>query len=158
MFIKIQTPDGNWDIREAKSIKFSDSPFELTPECQQRMPGHYEPMVPAPIQRILERCDIMPLQVETLPFQRDLIYEYGELSSEVGTSKFVKWSIMPLPAGVLPYLNVNLIRGGNCTENEACWEGRPLYSYAILDGTKAIVFPTKAYVCNDDGKTIAKIG
>ena len=32
------------------------------------------------------------------------------------------------------------------------------YFYAILDDKKALVFTTQAYILNDDGKTIAKIG
>ncbi len=149
MFIKIQTPDGNWDIREANSIQYSDSPYPLHPtEKKGQLNSYYwSPFIPLGMQKLFDSLDV-DREVDIINFNRHVYWDDGEWrefpnNTEV-SSCFVNY--LPQPS---PIDNEKLPSG---------WYGVPMYSYAILDKKKAVIFPTKAYILNDDGKTIAKIG
>lgn len=161
MYAKIQQPDGSWEIHEAKTIQYSDSPVSLEKDAGNRSPQMYKPFIPIAFQKIFERRDpsIMWQHIQIIPFQDNLIYEYVAKSepSEIPQQE-VKWSNFPENWYGTLYCNIIYSNIENKLDIPKEWCGLPLYSYVILDNTKAIVFPTKAYILNDDGKTIAKVG
>lgn len=158
MHLKIQTPEGNWLIKEAKTIQYSESAYLLTSRDMQRSPGIYHPFIPVAIQYILEKAGgFNSHDIEVLPFQSNLIYEIVDGSNQENNpcSKEIRWNKFPEQHDGCLYVNMLFdLKEPKPPE----WFAHPMYSYAILDGKKAIVFPTKAFVLNDDGKTIAKIG
>ncbi len=161
MFLKVQMPDGSWDIREAKTIQYSDAPYLLTSDDYRRSPQQYSPFIPVKIQKALERTDIHPNAIEVISFQSNLIHSVIELPNQSNEPPRydIKWDCFPSKhMDGFPYCNVVFPTENVGYGKPPEWECNPLYSYAILDNSKAIVFPTKAYVLNDDGKTIAKIG
>lgn len=164
MFIKIRTPKGDWDIREAKQIKYSSSSEMLTPDRDNHRIGIYSAYIPTPFVGVFESCGLNPLDIEHYPFSPTIIYEYSDIGGTLGQgSTSIKCHAWRNTGKITEDYLFSKYYTPSKEEplvNPACWEGRgyPLYNYAILDNSKAIVFPTEAYIINDDGKTIAKIG
>lgn len=162
MFIKIRTPDGNWDLREAQSIKYSYSPTPLIPDKVQ---VYSHACIPGDIEKVLGREDITFTNTEVYPFSKVV---YPVLRENPNHSPYYEWksdeNIEDLPPvvffdHVLREQSSKIMYTSEVDPTPKCWKGMvPLYNYAILDGEKAIIFPTEAYIINDSGKTIAKIG
>jgi hypothetical protein len=150
--IKIQTTTGDWILKQAESIQYSDSPFPLY--YDEKDPSQYwSPFIPKEIRRIFDKGNI-DRDVEVIKFNDNVYYDY-----EPKGESCKGWGYLNLENNDTPNCFVNMLQ--NITNPDELkpegWFGIPLYSYIILDNKKAVVFPTKAFICNDEGKTIAKI-
>lgn len=165
MYAKIQLPNGSWQIHEAKKIEFSSEPELLEPQDGARCPVMWDPFIPIKFQEIFEAHmpSINDEKVESISWQKNLVYDLKPKAiapNNPGEYEVV-WSIAGDSYGTgamyckLIYCDPEDKQGFNIPK---AWIGQPQYSYVILDDAKAVVFPTTAFVMNDDGKTIAKVG
>lgn len=154
--IKIQTTNGDWILKQSESIQYSDSPFHLTPDEIDRS-SYWSPFIPKAIREIFDKSEVNR-DVEIIPFNDNVWYDYTPQGQG-----HKGWSYTPNNSDT-PNIFVKyaapIVSENVSTEKfpDGWFFGYPMYSYIILDNKKAVVFPTKAFICNNEGKTIQKIG